>query len=516
MPRSVRPQNLIVICAVALVAILSAGQSARAAFPGANGAISFTRCTPDSDCSSPASFQIWLMEADGGGQHQLVPEPGYFADYSTISADGRWIAFQRCKGDPANPLCGIAKVDAHGQNLTQLTPLVPDSIGGGGDDAPAFSPDGGQIVFEDIANNIAVMNADGSNLHELTTTGHDGKPKFSPDGAKIVFHRLIGGAFHLYLMNADGSDPKPITSGAGEKDPDFFPDGNSIAFVDETGGTGHIAKVGIDGSNRTPLTSTAAASGVPAVAPDGTRLVFDRYGMASPPYTSNLTVLAFDGADPVALTTSGQDYGASWGRVPTPSIDSPPTIAGAARVGHALTATAGPGAWGGTASFEWLRCPACGPIGGAAAASYKPTNADIGKQLRVRQTQSSAGGSVTADSAATATVRPEPGASIARRAKLRGGSILVRLACGSAQSGVCKGVLTLRGSRGSAGRSVQAGRASYRMAPGRARRVNVRLSARGRVVVAAPGKVRLRARAVTKDDAGNPTVKRRSFTLRVR
>src|SRR5439155_26886691 len=92
--------------------------------------------------------------------------------------------------------------------------------------------------------------------------------------------------------------------------------------------------------------------------------------------------------------TSGNDWHANWGQVATPSIDSPPTIAGVARAGHPLTATAGTAGWGGTAGFQWLRCAAtCSAISGATSATYKPTNADVGKKLKVRQTQTSAGGS---------------------------------------------------------------------------------------------------------------------------
>jgi hypothetical protein len=189
--------------------------------------------------------------------------------------------------------------------------------------------------------------------------------------------------------------------------------------------------------------------------------------------------------------------------VPTPSIDSPPKIAGAARVGHALTVNAGPGGWGGSASFQWLRCPNCRPIAGATGTSYKPTNADIGKTIEVRQTQSSAAGSVTADSAATGKIRPEPGASIGRRAKLLRGKVVARLSCGAAQSGVCLGRLSL----------VKLGSASYRIAPGKSKRVKVRLSRRGRALVAKAPRLRVKARAVTKDDAGNSTTKKRSLTL---
>jgi len=499
-------------CAAVLALILTAAQSARAAFPGANGAIAFTHCRAGSDCRNASSYEIWLMEADGTNRHQLVSDPGFSAQYPAISADGRWIAFQRCQGDDANPLCGIAKVDAHGQNLTQLTPLAPDPTGSGGDQAPGFSPDGSQIVFEDVKNNIAVMGADGSNLHELTSGGGDGEPEFSPDGSKIVFHHLAGGAggvWHLYLINADGSDLHPLTSGAGEMEPDFLPDGNSVAFVDETGGTDHVATIRIDGSNKTPLTTTADGNGEPAVSPDGTSLVFDQYPAS---YVSNLSMLTLGGAGPTPLTSSGGDYGASWGPVPTPSIDAPPTIAGTARVGHALTVNAGSGSWGGTAGFQWLRCAGCSPIGGATAASYRPTNADIGKTIEVRQTQSSAGGSVTADSAATGPVLPEPGASIGRRAKLRRGKILARLACGADQSGVCQGLLTLRGTRASAARSAKLGSASYRIAPGKTMRVKVRLSRRARALFAKAAKVPVKATAVTKDDAGNSTTTKRSLT----
>src|SRR4051812_13920865 len=217
---------------------------------------------------------------------------------------------------------------------------------------------------------------------------------------------------------------------------------------------------------------------------------------------------ALDGTGATPLTSSSHDYGASWGRVPTPSIDSPPTIAGTAQVGHALTVNAGPGSWGGTAGFQWLAA------GGATAESYRPTNADIGATIAVRQTQSSAGGSVTADSVATGPVQPEPGASIARHAKLRHGKLVVRLTCGATQSGVCDGRLSLRGTRSSKARAAKLGNGSYRLAPGTSKRVTVRLSRRGRALVSDGRRPRVRATAMTRDDAGNSTTKRRSLTIR--
>lgn len=51
------------------------------------------------------------------------------------------------------------------------------------DDAPAWSPDGSQIVFESVTgdvHNLYLMNSDGSDTHALTDTGHDRSPAWQP------------------------------------------------------------------------------------------------------------------------------------------------------------------------------------------------------------------------------------------------------------------------------------------------------------------------------------------------
>src|SRR5207237_110356 len=113
--------------------------------------------------------------------------------------------------------------------------------------------------------------------------------------------------------------------------------------------------------------------------------------------------------------------------------------------GHAVTATAGPGSWGGSASLQWLRCAAgCTPIAGATSATYKPANADIGSRLQIRQTQTSAGGSVSAVSATSTPVAAEPGARIARTlTRTHGGRLLAWLTCPASQSVLCNGRLRL-------------------------------------------------------------------------
>ena len=94
---------------------------------------------------------------------------------------------------------------------------------------------------------IYVMNDDGSNVRELTSSLHpfhyDSIPAWSPDGQQIVFMRRIHleqnkqQMFSLFIMNRDGSNQRLLT------DPDMFasnfswsPDGLSIAFTSNISG----------------------------------------------------------------------------------------------------------------------------------------------------------------------------------------------------------------------------------------------------------------------------------------
>jgi hypothetical protein len=84
-----------------------------------------------------------------------------------------------------------------------------------------------------------------------------------------------------------------------------------------------------------------------------------------------------------------------------------PTIAGSAVEGETLTCA--PGDWSGspTFSFEWLRDGS--PIGGASAATYTLTTADVGRAISCRVTATNTGGSPKAiSSAVTPAATPGP------------------------------------------------------------------------------------------------------------
>jgi Tol biopolymer transport system component len=73
-----------------------------------------------------------------------------------------------------------------------------------------------------VGAHIFTMNADGSDIVQLTSTGtFNGDAAWSPDGQRIIFRSDRDGDPQLYIMNADGSNPTRITHSPGW---DFHPE----------------------------------------------------------------------------------------------------------------------------------------------------------------------------------------------------------------------------------------------------------------------------------------------------
>jgi hypothetical protein len=118
----------------------------------------------------------------------------------------------------------------------------------------------------------------------------------------------------------------------------------------------------------------------------------------------------------VTVTASNSDGSASASSAATvlvpptpPANTTPPVVSGGARVGQTLTASNG--TWSGSSvsyGYAWQRCDAsganCSAITGQTGQTYSVASVDVGHTLAVTVTASNAGGSLSATSAATATV----------------------------------------------------------------------------------------------------------------
>jgi Tol biopolymer transport system component len=295
--------------ALAILA-LAIPASAQASFSGQNGKIFFQG--PQSGTSGPAD--VFSINPNGTGELDLTLENGYSDERPSASADGQHVVFQSYRDEGWN----IFSINADGSNPTDLTntkePVVnfepawsPDGSKvafmrqeGGRQDiwlvnangtgqvditkslalyatAPEFSPDGSKILFIGAGptpccttaynNDIWVMDANGSNAEQLTTTNFPTQntgPTWSPDGLKIAYStsESPGAADNgIHVMNANGTEQHrllregaPIPTG----NLSWSPDGAKIAY--EGAGGGFISTMNSDGTEPSPLIANSGAS----------------------------------------------------------------------------------------------------------------------------------------------------------------------------------------------------------------------------------------------------------------
>ena len=108
------------------------------------------------------------------------------------------------------------------------------------------------------------MDADGGNLHQLSTNGSSQQPDWSHDGSRITFSGIENGNKDIYVIPADGSDQEInlTNSQVEDSNPIWSPDSSQIAWLSGKDGNWDIFVMNADGSNVRQLTNNGKVSGI--------------------------------------------------------------------------------------------------------------------------------------------------------------------------------------------------------------------------------------------------------------
>jgi TolB protein len=206
------------------------------------------------------TYQLWIMNADGSNQRQLLNDPDGYDQEPSFSPDGSQIVFTRFNAVFQG---AIYRIQGDGTGLTALADFSPD--GDISDFDPVYSPDGQTIAFDSILRGgliyaVFLMNPDGSHIRPVSPAWLEGQmPDWSPDGEKMIFStrtlyppNTVTRQIWAMTTDADDAGLEQITFPGLSNDigPVWSPQGDAIAFERDSadGSTSSIYVKSLDGS----------------------------------------------------------------------------------------------------------------------------------------------------------------------------------------------------------------------------------------------------------------------------
>ena len=238
--------------------------TASAQFPGTNGKLVYLNLAGDLMSANP----------DGTGIVTIVGA-------STLDATTPPVVNKAGTKFTYTNSAGLALANADGTGITQLTSNASDEF-------PVFSPDGTKIYF-DNGGDILSIGVDGTG--RTTLLAHTGTRSYqnataSPDGTKLGVVGADSGTSitDLYTVATSGGSATNVTNNASGTNTfvgDYSPDGTKFALITRDTTNTNLTTMPVAGGAQTTLLSLANASNTaytdPSWSPDGAKLAVLRY-----------------------------------------------------------------------------------------------------------------------------------------------------------------------------------------------------------------------------------------------
>jgi serine/threonine protein kinase/Tol biopolymer transport system component len=198
----------------------------------------------------PQAGQIKLVGASGE-ETTLLNDTNYISDQTRACGDGRYIVFRRVNR-AGTAAVNLWRMDANGSNVTQLTP-------GQNDREPVCTRDGKWVYYTDQTDHQTVKRVpiDGGAPQTIVNESV-GQFDLSADGKWIASNQVNEADHKLKIRLDPTAGGKPAYADADSRmvsPPLFGPDGKSIVYVVREKGVDNLWSQALDGTNRKQLTT---------------------------------------------------------------------------------------------------------------------------------------------------------------------------------------------------------------------------------------------------------------------
>jgi len=219
---------------------------------------------PEHNNSSVVNYQILRVEIPSGKVREITNDLNTYNSDISLSDDSK--SLLTIEHRQLNNIW-VAPAD----NLSQARQITFGSFGKyDGLWGLDWTPDG-RIVFTNSNTEtqiISTINADGSERKDLTSPGFmDSALTVSNDGRYVVFHSIRGGGADIWRMNADGSNLKQLTFEKKDFQPSISLDSRYVYYKSWQKDVGELRRVPIDGGE--PEILTDKQTGWSSFSPDG-------------------------------------------------------------------------------------------------------------------------------------------------------------------------------------------------------------------------------------------------------